>query len=301
LLIAGRILQAIGACTALVCARAIIRDSTTPEEGARTLAKAGALMTAAPLLGPLAGGFLEAQFNWRAAFVLLSVLGGLALWMVSTQIIETNRFKDAQALRAGRLTATYRQIAAHPGFWAYTLTISSSYGGLVAYLSGSSQVLQTVLGLSPQAYGFGFAVCTLGYLLGTLLCRRWLKQVGLQRTLRRGAVLAVCGGGMLVGFAILGVHHWAAIFGPQALYLVAHGVAQPCAQAGSVAYFPRQAGSAAALMGFVMMMFAAMLVFWIGASFNATVYPLVFTVFSSALALFAAVFFLVRRYGALPR
>jgi MFS transporter, DHA1 family, multidrug resistance protein len=300
ILVAGRVLQAIGACTALVCARALIRDVTSPEEGARLLARVGTYMTAAPVLGPLLGGILEAHFNWRASFAALSLAGALALLLVARHVAETNRHRNPRALALGPLASTYAQIARHKGFWAYTLAIAASYGGLVAYLSGSSQVAQLVLGMSAQAYGLSFALCTFGYLAGTLLCRRWIKSAGVQNTMRRGVGFALAGGAGLVAFAWAGVHHPLALFVPQALYLIGHGIVQPCAQAGAVAHFARQAGSAAALMGFLMMMAATVIVFWMGASFNGTLFPLALTVCGAALAMLFVVFILIKRHGALP-
>jgi DHA1 family bicyclomycin/chloramphenicol resistance-like MFS transporter len=154
--------------------------------------------------------------------------------------------------------------------------------------------------MSAQAYGLGFALCTFGYLAGTLLCRRWIRSAGLEKTMRRGALFALAGGISLVGLALAAVQHPLAIFVPQACYLMGHGLVQPCAQAGSVAHFPRQAGSAAALMGFLMMMAATAIVFWMGASFNGTLLPLALTVCCAAIALTGIVFVLIRRHGALP-
>ncbi|MGL4576798.1 MAG: multidrug effflux MFS transporter [Burkholderiaceae bacterium] len=298
-LIVGRVLQSIGACTALVCARTIIRDSYTPQEGARMLAKAGSIMALAPPFA-LLGGFLESAFNWRAAFAVLTLMGLLGLWAVITQIGETNQHRNPRALHVGPLLTNYRAIASHPGFWAYTLAVTASYAGLFAYLSGSSPVLQKVLGLSPPQFGLGFAASTVGYFAGTLLCRRWIGRVGVQRTMQRGALIGLAGGGTLVALALAGVHHWAAILVPQAAYLVAHGCIQPCAQAGSAAHFPKNAGAATALMGFVMMMVATAIGMWMGGSFNGTVYPLALTVGAASVVMCAVVFGLVRRYGALP-
>jgi MFS transporter, DHA1 family, multidrug resistance protein len=299
-LVAGRVLQAVGACTALVCARALVRDVTTPEQGARLLAKVGAIMTAAPVLGPLLGGVLEAQFNWRASFTALTLAGAVALWAVARHVQETNRFKNPHALAPRPLARTYAQIARHRGFWAYTLAATASYGGLVAYLSGSSQVAQLVLHMSAQSYGLAFALCTLGYLAGALLCRRWVTRLGIQATMQRGALCALTGAACLLAGALAGVQHPLALFVPQTLYLLGHGLIQPCAQSGSVAHFGQQAGSAAALMGFFMMLAATLIVFWTGASFNGTMLPLAMAIFAAACSLCAVVFGLVWRDGALP-
>jgi DHA1 family bicyclomycin/chloramphenicol resistance-like MFS transporter len=81
-LIAARFVQAIGCCTAVVVARAIIRDAYSPAEGARVMARALSLLALAPILGPILGGYLQVGFGWRAAFVALA-LAGLAVWVAS--------------------------------------------------------------------------------------------------------------------------------------------------------------------------------------------------------------------------
>ena len=89
--------------------------------------------------------------------------------------------------------------------------------------------------------------------------------------------------------AIVGVQHWAAILVPQFVCMLAHGISFPCSQAGGVAPFPRQAGAAAGVLGFLTMALAALVGWWIGISNNGTVYPLVFTIAAAGVAVFAAV------------
>ena len=68
-------------------------------------------------------------------------------------------------------------------------------------------------------------------------------------------------------------------------------------QSGAVAPFAHAAGAAAALLGFTMMLVATAIGIWIGASYNATVYPLTLTICACALASAAIAFTLVRKDG----
>jgi DHA1 family bicyclomycin/chloramphenicol resistance-like MFS transporter len=88
------------------------------------------------------------------------------------------------------------------------------------------------------------------------------------------------------------------VVGPGFVFLLAHGINFPCGQAGSVAPFPRHAGVAAGLFGFIVMAAAALIGVWIGASFNGTVYPVVFTMAAFTVVLFAAVFGWIGRLDA---
>ena len=296
-LIVARALQAIGACTGLVGARGFVRDLFVPSEGARVLAAAATIMSVAPLIGPLIGAQLAGAFGWRAAFAVLTAFSlSLALFVV-LKLPETNARLNPHALAWRPMLRTYRSVLRSPTFIAYTLAASATYAGLFAFISGSSFVLMRGLGLSPTAYAFCFSLMVAGYLTGTLICRRLLPRHGIPRTIQFGGALQACAGLLMAGLAFAGVHVAAAIAGPMFVYGVSHGMVQAPSQAGAVAPFPANAGSAAALLGFGMMLIAAAVGAWIGASYDGTVYPLTLTIATCALATATFAFTLVRGHG----
>ena len=89
-LIVARFLQALGACSGPVVARAIVRDVFGRERSAKVLAYVGTAMALAPVLGPIAGGFLQVWFGWQASFVVMAALGGLSVAGVLFLLRETN-------------------------------------------------------------------------------------------------------------------------------------------------------------------------------------------------------------------
>jgi DHA1 family bicyclomycin/chloramphenicol resistance-like MFS transporter len=296
-LIAARLLQAIGACSCLVGARAFVRDLYTPSEGAHLLASASTIMAFAPLIGPVAGAYLYIAFGWRSAFAATAVFSLLLAGAAALRLTETNLHRNPHALRIVPMLRTYAAVARSATFRAYTLAAAATYAGLFAFISGSSFVLIRVLGVSTTAYGFSFSTMVAGYLVGTVVCRRVVVRHGLQRTVYAGASLQAAAGVAMALLALARVHVPAAIVAPMFFYGIAHGMIQPPAQAGAVAPFPKTAGAAAALMGFTMMVIASFVGFWIGASFDGTVYPLTLTICGAALASAAIAFTLVRRHG----
>jgi len=289
LLIAARFLQALGCCTVVVVARAIVRDVFDPLAGAKVMAQASTLLAIGPLFGPILGSFLEVRFGFRATFVVLALFAGALLVATLASLTETNPRPDATATRPRALLENYARVLRSPEFLSYTLVGAASYAGLFAFISGSSFVLIRVLGVPTAYFGFGFAFCVIGYLIGTIACRRLLARRGIVRTLKVSACLSAAGGMAMALLAVAGVQHWAAVLLPQFVYMLAHGVNFPCAQAGAVAPFPRQAGAAAGLLGFLTMALAALVGGWIGASYNGTVFPLAFTIAVSGLVVFATV------------
>jgi DHA1 family bicyclomycin/chloramphenicol resistance-like MFS transporter len=296
-LVTGRALQGLGASTCLVGARAFVRDLYTPSEGARMLAAAATIMSFAPLLGPIVGAQLANAFGWRAAFAALIVFSVALALFAALRLEETNTRRNPRALAIGPMLRTYGQVLRSPAFRAYALASATTYGGLFAFISGSSFVLMRTLGQSATAYAFSFSTMVAGYLAGTLACRRLLPRQGMQRTIAAGALLQAAAGIAMAALALAGVHAPPAITVPMFFYGLAHGIVQPPSQSGAVAPFPHNAGAAAALLGVVMMLIAASVGAWIGASYDGTVYPLTLTIAACSLATALVAFTLVRHHG----
>jgi len=294
LLVAARFVQAIGCCTGVVVARAVIRDAYSPGEGAKVLARASSLLALAPIFGPILGGYLQVAFGWRAAFVALA-LAGLVVWAAALRRMrESNARPDAGALRPDRLGRSYLGVARSPAFWAYALPGTLSYGSIFAFISGTPFVLIRVLGVPTEHYGYYFACGVFGYLGGTLLCRRLIGRIGLQGSLEVGTVIGLVGGLGFLALALAGFSSPVLVIGAQFVVMVAHGINFPSAQAGSLAPFPERAGAAAGLFGFISMLGAFFTGIWVGSSHDGTILPLASISATVAVGLFVSARVLAR-------
>ena len=273
-LIVARFVQAIGACTAVVVARAIVRDAYSPAEGARVMARALSLLALAPILGPILGGYLQVSFGWRAAFVTLALAGLTMLVAAMRHLTESNAQLNPAAMRPASLARAYLGVVRTPAFWAYALPGSLSYASIFVFISGTPFVLIKVLGVPTQYYGYLFAFGVCGYLGGTLICRRLIGRIGIARVLALGTAVGLAGS---VGFLLLvlaGISHWALVVMAQFVVMMAHGINFPCAQSGSLAPFPEKAGAAAGLFGCATMYAAWLVGTWVGSSHDGTLLPL---------------------------
>jgi DHA1 family bicyclomycin/chloramphenicol resistance-like MFS transporter len=207
----------------------------------------------------------------------VAALGGfcaITLGVILWRFEETLTSPRLNALQPGELVRTWLRIARHPRFLAFSAVASASSAGLFTYLAASSFVLIRVHGLSQLAYGLCMSLMSLCYVAGTLLCRLLLRRVGLQRTLDVGGALSLSGGLLLAGLYLAGVDSpWAVVL-PVNLFMLAHGIHQPCCQTGAIAPFPEAAGTAAALNGFCMMMTSFLMGLWLSAHMDGTVLPL---------------------------
>ena len=298
LLIAWRVAQGAAMGAVVMCARAIVRDLYTPQEGARAMSKAlTGLGIVACVCAPL-GGLLSQWLGWRAALLAVAAYGVGTLALVALRLPETLARRNPQALQPRTLVGTWGHVLKNPTFWAFSLQTTATYGGLFTFLAASSFVYIDVLGLSRAQYGWVMASACAAYLTGTFLCRRLLVRLGLLRTVAIAGALSASGGTLMAGVAWMGWHQPLALLLPFYLFMVGHGIHQPCGQSGAVGPFPQAAGVASALNGFMMMLAAFAIGGWLGQRLDGTVWPLVNGVWFWSVVLALISWTLVQKFGA---
>ena len=297
LLIVWRVVQGAAMGAVVMCARAIVRDLYQPLEGARIMSKGlSGLGVLACISAPL-GGLLAELFGWRAALMALAVFGACTLALVALRFKETLQPENSQALHPATLLRTGIQIFSNPTFLAFSALSAASYAGLFTFLATSSFVFITVLGLSTIQYGLVmFSMCFF-YLLGTFVCRRLLPRFGVRRSVAIAACLSLTGGTLMGVLAWAGLQNVWTVLLPYYLFMLGHGVHQPCGQSGAVGPFPKTAGAASALNGFLMMVLAFGMGGWLGSRMDGTVAPLTNGVWFWSVCIALLAFTLVQKYG----
>ncbi len=300
MLLLWRVVQGAAMGAAVMCARAVVRDLFTPENGARVLSKGlSGLGVIACLSAPL-GGFLTDTLGWRYALGALVVFGAAAWLTVAFRFTETVTVRNPQALQPATLFSTWLAIIRHPTFLTWSALSTASYAGLFTFLATSSFVFIKTLGVTRTQYGLlMFTMCVV-YLTGTFMCRRLLPRHGLRRTAAIAGAISLTGGTLLGVLAWAGVYTVWAIMLPYCVFMLAHGVHQPLGQSGAVGPFPRAAGAASALNGFLMMLTAFVAGGWVGMRLDDTVFALTNGVWFWSVCIALVCWVLVPRYG-VPR
>jgi DHA1 family bicyclomycin/chloramphenicol resistance-like MFS transporter len=111
-LIAGRAIQALGACAASVLARAIARDLYHGPQLTRALALVMIAMAAAPGFSPALGTGMAAELGWRSTFVLVAVAGILVALHYRLSTGET--LPPDRVARSAHAIATLRSWSSTP-------------------------------------------------------------------------------------------------------------------------------------------------------------------------------------------
>jgi DHA1 family bicyclomycin/chloramphenicol resistance-like MFS transporter len=263
-LVAARFIQAVGACAAVVLARAIVRDLHTSEDSARILSLMGAIMGLVPAVAPIIGALLEQAFGWRASFGLSAALAlGLAL-VVAMWLPETVPAGERGRWTARGMMADFARLSAHAKFRRYTAAVCLGYGGLFAFISGSSFVLQGHYGLDELEFGLSFALAVLGFIIGTLIAAAFTRRIGVERTVAIGTMALAVGGAAMALLVLIEPPHFLHVLAPMVVYMAGIGLTLPSAMAGAITPFPERAGTASSLVGFSQMTFAAIVGVMVG-------------------------------------
>ena len=295
--VAWRALQGAAMSAAVVCARAMVRDLYAPHQGAMVMARALTGLGAIAVASPLVAGLLVSGWGWRAAVLAMGVVGVCVLLFIALRLPET---APAHLVESSTFRPVWRQmgrIVRNPTFRAWAVLVGCSYGGIYIFLAGSGFVLIKVLGLVPTQAGAVMCTCSLAYIAGTLLCRRWIPKLGLAGAVARASWLTAAAALGLVVLAIFDTRSVLAVMVPVWLYALGHGVHNPCGQTGSVGPFPHAAGMASALAGFVLGVVAFGIGLWLGRALDGTVRPFAAAMATAAVLTVLVARTLVQRHG----
>lgn len=291
----ARFLLVFGSIAAPVLSRAMVRDLHEREAAARILSLIGLVHGLGPILAPIIGGVLQAQFDWHASFIFVGVYGLVLVVAAWAWLGESVRERDPTALQPMRLIETFSQLLRSRVFLGYTLVNCCIMGGLGSYLSGIAFVIIEVLGVPTQYFGLVFGTIMLGNIAGYTLSGRIVPRLGLDRTLALGVTGIACAGLILAAFAFAGVVHIVTVVAPMMLYMFSFSLSAPQAIAGGLSPFPRSAGAASSLMGFFQSATSAAVGMGVAIAFDGTPRALAGFVGTMGVLAFLAYHLVVRR------
>jgi MFS transporter, DHA1 family, multidrug resistance protein len=264
-LLAGRIIQAGGACATSVLSRAIARDLFSGAALGRAMTLIMIAMAAAPGFSPLLGGALDYFFGWRSEFAFVAVFAAVAGATYAAVLGETHS-STRFPLNPGAIARTYIGLSSDRRFLIPATTVGLIMGGLFSMFSATPRILIEGMHLTPIGLGWFFAGTVLFVFGAGVLARRLAFRFGLDRAIQIGLMLAAAG-----SIAILLAARFDANFLPFLwatwVFVLGMGVVNPLGIAQALSPFGEKAGAASALIGFWQMVGAAIGV-WLAATIS---------------------------------
>jgi DHA1 family bicyclomycin/chloramphenicol resistance-like MFS transporter len=250
-MIAARTLQGIGASVGVAASRAIVRDQFTGQSSARIMNTIAMMLAVGPALAPTIGGITLELFGWHQIFWAMLLYGVVLYVVVTAYLPETNAYKDRSHAHPRRFAANYALLLSDTRYLQPSLVVGFGIGTIYTLASILPFVLIDRVGLTPIQFGFGMMLQSGSFISGTVLTSYLLGRVDASRLLPfslPGMVIAAVA--MVCGVALSEPSFLNTML-PVGLFAFCLAVSLPAPTAAALQGFPRIAGSASAMMGFL--------------------------------------------------
>jgi DHA1 family bicyclomycin/chloramphenicol resistance-like MFS transporter len=254
----ARFVQAMGVSVATVVTRAIVRDTYGSEDGAIALSFITAVMGVAPIVAPIAGGFVAAQWGWRAVFWLHA---GIAFVLLAFMIVMLRESRPAatEGMTLGQLVAGSRVLLRNPVFLSFTFAYSSISAGSFAFITVGATLFDRLFGIAPAEFGTLWAGLALAYLGGAAASGTLGRRYNNRTIIARGLQLNLVAAGCMIAGALLWRPMLPVFLMALLLQMAANGLVSPLCLAGCVSERPDLAGVAAGLSSALAMLVSTVL------------------------------------------
>ncbi|WEX09921.1 multidrug effflux MFS transporter [Chelativorans sp. AA-79] len=251
-LIGARFLQGVGAAVGVAISRALVRDLFTHEQSARIMNLMGIILAAAPAMAPTIGGLIMEFFGWHAIFLAMLAFGLCIVLVVQVFMRETVS-RDLSRISPRGLAQAYGTLLKSRYFLSSSLIIAGSTGALYTQATLLPFILMDRVGLTPSEFGVGMLMQSGMFFMGSLSVRFLLRRFSAFQLVPAGLCFIVTGSVLLAFLLNTAPPTFLTVMGPVAFYAYGIAFVMPAIMTASLAPFPRIAGAASSLAGFMQM------------------------------------------------
>ncbi|UPR32662.1 multidrug effflux MFS transporter [Vibrio crassostreae] len=250
----GRLLQGLGAGSASVLGRSVLRDSYDGPQLTKALSYISITASIMPIIAPVFGGWISFHLGWQAVFLFV-LLYLLAIFTLGYFVLhETlpygkSRFDACQVVKNYGRLLTNRQVLTSASYnWM-------SYMASLVSLSLFPFLMQEQLGLTAAEYGSLMIVPSAGLLIGSVALNLLNRRFSTPQLMSLAILIILASGTWLLThelsiFNLVWAFTWLAI---------AQGISFPLSISMLLEPHKKQAGAVSALSGSIQMCLAGLL------------------------------------------
>ena len=281
LLIAGRILQGLGAACGVVLARTMVSDVYGAERLPQMIAYLTTAYVLGPMLAPAIGGGLADTLGWQSIMILPAGIG-LAIMLLAFAVIGETR-RGAPGPGPG-LAAGFARLLARRRF---VLHMANPAFGSAAFMSanaGAAWLMVDVLERPATEYGLWFTLGPAGFMLGNFVSGRLSGRLAARFLIVGGTGLTLAGALTAITPAIGLPLTPAALFVPILILSVGQGLSMPQAQAAAMSSDPALTGTASGIVVFAQFLMSGLLTQAVALLYDGTALPVAAVAIAAAAA-----------------
>jgi len=248
LLLLARFVQGIGAASAIVLSRAIVRDVASGKDAARLMSLMTMIFTAAPVIAPTFGALLVAQWGWRAPFIAIAVCGYLMIFGIRKNLVETHR-PEVNEHPVRQLVSSFREFFSHRQSVFGLLLMILPPAGFMSVIATSAALAVEIYGYSVEAYGLIFACAGISILVGSAINRLLVLHFDQLQLIGLGVALIFIASAQLAIIAWLGHAPFWWIWTCVCLFMFTIAILMSNTMVLALDPLPRIAGVASSIIG----------------------------------------------------
>ncbi len=180
-MLAGRLLQGLGAASPRIITMALVRDCYRGREMARIMSLTQLIFIMVPMLAPALGQGVMWLAGWRAIFASFLILAMAVVLWFGLRMPETLPPDKRTHLTWRDQIQAIRSVMSHRQTLGYTIMTGFVFAAFLGYLNSSQQILQQQYALGAQ-FPLYFALLSLvlglaGYLNAKLVLKHGMKKL----------------------------------------------------------------------------------------------------------------------------
>ncbi|ENK1957924.1 multidrug effflux MFS transporter [Vibrio cholerae] len=249
----GRLLQGLGAGSASVLGRSVLRDSYDGFHLTKALSYLSITASIMPIIAPVLGGWLAYHLSWQSVFIFVLLYIG-AIFTLGLILPETLPYPKRRVQWRG-IVINYAKLLTNQQVISSASYNWLSYLASLVTLSILPFLLQKQLGMTAADYGSTLIIPSSGLLLGSVLVNMLTSRFSVRQLLGCAISLMVFAGLwlLLTEFSVFNLI-WAFTW-----LSIAQGISFPLATTLLLSPHKSQAGAVSALSGSIQMGIAGLL------------------------------------------
>lgn len=275
-MLAGRVLQGMGAASCRVSTMCMIRDKFDGNNMAKVMSFIMIIFILSPALAPSLGQGVLFFTNWRGIFVMMFLIGAAGVVWLALGQEETLARERRRPFRAKPILEAVHETLNNRIARGYTIASGLIFGAFVAYLNSAQQILQEQYRLGT-AFALAFGFLALGIGLASFANTRWVYRYGMEHICRTSLITMVIASTIFSPVAMLFGGHPPLFMLMGFLFITFFCCGLLFGNFNTMAIHPlgHIAGSASSVIGCIQTLLSASLGAFIGALYNGTVIPLI--------------------------
>ena len=179
IMLAGRVLQGVGAAAPRIVCIALVRDQYEGREMARIMSFIMGVFIMVPALAPAVGQGIMVLSHWRAIFVLFLLLAIVAWAWFALRQPETLPPEKWVPFSASIIWRGVKETCRNRTAFGYTIVAGLVFSAFVGYLASAQQMFSVLYGIT-EAFPVYFAVLALSIGLSSFFNGQLVMKLGMR-------------------------------------------------------------------------------------------------------------------------